>query len=48
MRGQLDPKALNANYYDEQQRDRTVRSLRRRAKSLGLQLFDVATGEVVA
>jgi transposase len=48
MRGQLDPKALDANYYDEQQRDRTVRSLRRRAKSLGLQLFDVATGEVVS
>ena len=44
----LDPKALDANYYDEQQRDRTVRSLRRRAKSLGLQLLDASTGEVVA
>lgn len=48
LRGQLDPKALDANHYDQQQRQRTIRSLRRRAKSLGLQLFDAATGEVVA
>jgi transposase len=45
---QLDPQALDANHYDQQQRDRTVRSLRRRAKSLGLQLMDTSTGEVVA
>jgi transposase len=45
---QLDPTALGANHYDQQQRDRTVRSLRRRAKSLGLQLLDPSTGEVVA
>lgn len=48
MRGHLDPQRLDAHHYDQQQRDRTVRSLRRRAKSLGLQLLDANTGEVFA
>jgi transposase len=45
---QLDPQAMDANHYDQQQRERTVRSLRRRAKSLGLELLDGSTGEVIA
>jgi transposase len=46
LTGQLQPRAMNAGEYDEQQRERTLRSLRRRAQSLGFQLIETATGEV--
>ena len=48
LTGQLTAQNFDASHYEQQQRDRTVRSLRRRAKSLGLQLLDVRTGEVLA
>ncbi len=48
LRGQLDPTALDANHYEQHQRDRTVRSLRRRAKAFGLSLIEPTTGEVLA
>jgi transposase len=47
LTGTLQPQQLDANHYDEQQRERTVRSLRRRAKSLGLALIETETGEVL-
>ena len=48
LTGQLSAQNFDASHYEQQQRQRTVRSLRRRAKSLGLQLLDVRTGEVLA
>ncbi|HKU39361.1 MAG TPA: IS110 family transposase [Polyangiales bacterium] len=39
LTGQLKPEALDARHYEEQQRERAVRSLHRRAKSLGFQLI---------
>jgi transposase len=48
LTGKLDCRKLDAHHYDLQQRERTVRSLRRRAKTLGLQLLDTQTGEVLA
>jgi transposase len=46
LTGQIQPERFDAAQYDEQQRLRIVRSLRRRAKSLGLELVDPAIGEV--
>lgn len=47
LTGQLDCRMPDADHYDMQQRERTVRSLHRRAKTLGLQLLDTQTGEVL-
>jgi transposase len=48
LTGQLQPQVLDAQHYEEQQRDRAVRSLHRRAKSLGFQLIETKPAEALS
>jgi transposase len=47
LTGQLTPQTLAADHYDQHQRDRNLRALKRRAKTLGFSLLDPDTGEVL-
>jgi transposase len=48
LNGELAYHDLGATAYDAQQRERALRTLRRRATRLGFGLLDLATGEVIS
>lgn len=47
MKGDLEIRDLDENHYTEQQRERAMRALRRRAGQLGVHLLNPATGELL-
>ena len=47
LRDKMNCQELSAADYDQQQRSRILRGLRRRAHSLGLEIVDTSTGLVM-
>ena len=47
LRGDINYKDPGPNAYEAQYRARTIRNLRKRAQTLGLNLIDCTTGEVI-